>query len=133
MKIVCILILLQVPVLISGCSGDADDGPKMVTVKGTVSFDGKPIRLGNMIFEPADGAGRTSAGEIKEGDFEFQSPLGLKKVIISASRKTGKKGKEFGEDKMESYIPEKYNTKSELTENVQADAENVFHFELQSK
>lgn len=132
MKIVCILTLFQVPLLISGCS-EEDDGPKMVTVKGTVSLDGKPIRLGNMIFEPADGAGRASAGEIKEGEFEFRSPLGLKKVIISAYHKSGKQGKEFGEDIMESYIPAKYNTKSELTETVQENAANVFQFELESK
>lgn len=86
-----------------------------------------------MIFEPADGTGRSAAGEIKEGKYEFQSPLGLKKVIISAYRKTGKKGKEFGEDLMESYVPAKYNTKSKLTENVQFDHSNVFHFELKSK
>lgn len=132
MKIVCILILFQAPILFSGCSGDGDDGPKMVTVKGTVSFDGKPIPVGNLIFEPADGAGRAAAGEIKDGKFEFQSPLGLKKVIVSASRKTGKKGEEFGEDLMESYIPEKYNTRSELTESVQENAENVFQFDLKS-
>lgn len=105
----------------------------MVTVKGTVSLDGDSIPAGDIIFEPADGAGPAGAGQIREGSFDLQCPVGAKKVIISAARKTGKKGKDFGEDIMESYIPAKYNTETELLENVSPETENEFHFALKSK
>ena len=105
----------------------------MVEVKGTVSLDGETIPAGDIIFEPVDGMGPAGAGQIQEGKYVFQCPVGTKKVIISASRKTGKKGKDFGEDIMESYIPAKYNTETELLENVSQETENEFHFALKSK
>ncbi|WP_417383068.1 hypothetical protein [Gimesia sp.] len=104
----------------------------MVEVKGTVSLDGATIPAGDIIFEPVDGMGPAGAGQILDGKFIFQCPVGPKKVIISASRKTGKKGKDFGEDIMESYIPAKFNTESELQEKVSKDSENEFHFTLKT-
>ncbi|EDL60766.1 hypothetical protein PM8797T_26400 [Gimesia maris DSM 8797] len=125
------MLLLNLSV-ITGCGSQGNSGPEMVEVKGTVSLDGNSIPVGDIIFEPADGAGPAAAGQIREGKFDVQCPVGTKKVIISAARKTGKKGKEFGEDIMESYIPAKYNTESELQENVSQDSENEFHFVLKS-
>ena len=119
-------------VLTMGC-GRSGEVPFTITVKGTVTVNGTPLTVGNIVFEPADGVGSSSAGEISEGKFEFQSSTGSKIVIISASRKTGKKGEEFGEDIMESYLPEKYNTQSELTEMVRQADENNFNFELTSE
>lgn len=122
---------LLLPVF-SGCGNQGSEEPVFVTVKGSVSLDGDSIPVGDIIFEPADGAGPAAAGQIQAGKFDLQCPVGTKKVIISAARKTGKKGKDFGEDIMESYIPAKYNTESELQENVSQDSENEFHFVLKS-
>jgi len=119
------LILLGIS---QGC-GSSEDGPVMAPVKGKVTIDGTPIPKGDIVLEPVDGKGRAAAGVIQEGSFEFSSPVGKKKVMIFASRKTGAKG-DFGEDVMESYIPEKYNTNSELTGEVTSGAENEFTFDL---
>ncbi|MFH1300311.1 MAG: hypothetical protein ABIK07_04555 [Planctomycetota bacterium] len=126
LTILCFFIVLQ------GC-GTGNDGPVTAPVKGTVMIDGTLVPKGDIIFEPADGQGPAAAGVIKEGAFEFTSPVGMKKVMIFASRKSGKKGRDFGEDIMESYIPEKYNTDSELKENVITGAGNEFQFDLKSK
>tara|TARA_R110002095_G_scaffold174863_2_gene152230 strand:- start:2694 stop:3098 length:405 start_codon:yes stop_codon:yes gene_type:complete len=126
LTMLCFLVVLQ------GC-GRGNDGPEMASVKGTVKIDGAPVPKGDIIFEPADGTGRAAAGVIENGVFQFNSPVGLKKVMIIASRKTGKKGKDFGEDLMESYIPKKYNTESELKEKVSPGSENEFEFDLKSK
>ncbi|HAH44356.1 hypothetical protein [uncultured Gimesia sp.] len=125
------LFLLFLPIF-TGCGNQGSAGPEIAAVKGTVSLDGDSIPVGDIIFEPADGAGPAAAGQIREGKFELQCPVGTKKVIISAARKTGKKGKDFGEDIMESYIPAKYNTETELLEKVSPDTENEFHFALKS-
>lgn len=125
-----VAIVISLPFALQGC-GSSDSGPAMVRVKGTVQFDGAPIPKGDIIFEPADGNGPTAAGVILEGKFEFDSPVGTKKVMIFASRKSGKKGRDFGEDLMESYIPAEYNTESELQEKVDANSENQFQFDLQ--
>ncbi|MEQ9067108.1 MAG: hypothetical protein RLO18_10305 [Gimesia chilikensis] len=108
----------------------SSDGPVMAPVKGDVTIDGTPLPQGDIIFEPADGKGSASAGVIQQGHFEFSSSVGRKKVLIFASRKTGKKG-DFGEDVMESYIPKKYNTDSELIGEVSPDADNKFVFHLE--
>jgi len=125
-----LLFLFIVSALI-GCMRGSDS-PDTVVVRGTVSIDGQPIPLGNIDFEPVDGLGRSCSGVIEGGKFEFRSPIGHKKVMIFASRKSGKKGEEFGNDLMESYIPEKYNTNSSLTATVAERGENRFLFELQS-
>lgn len=126
------LIMLCVLVFAQGC-GAKDEGPVTALVKGTVKIDGAPIVKGDIIFEPADGQGPAAAGVITEGQFEFESPVGTKKVMIYASRKSGKKGSDFGEDLMESYIPEKYNAKSVLEKTIVPGSENEFQFALQSK
>lgn len=125
MRYFVVLLLIAVGCTTKGLPGTA-------VVRGTVSIDGELIPLGNIDFEPSDGSGRTSSGVIKDGKFEFRSPIGHKKVMIFASKKTGRKGEEFGNDLMESYIPEKYNTKSSLTATVMERGENQFVFELQS-
>lgn len=131
-RLVLVMTVLSLPFVLQGC-GTSDSGPVMVPIKGTVKIDGTPVPKGDIIFEPADGQGPAAAGVISEGQFEFEAPVGMKKVMIFASRKSGKKGRDFGEDLMESYIPTKYNTESELQENVDPDAENQFQFDLQTK
>lgn len=130
-SVVCIIVLFAFFLLLSGCGG-VSDAPETATVKGTVTFDGKPLPEGSIVFDPADGNGGSSAGGIKDGKFEFQSQFGPKRVLISASRETGKKG-EYGESISESYIPKKYNNKSELKADVTKTGKNSFHFELKSK
>lgn len=116
---------------VTGCGGSSD-APTTVKVEGTVTFDGEPLSEGSIVFDPADGKGGSSAGGIENGKFMFDSQLGQKKVLISASRDTGKKD-QYDEPITESYIPAQYNSQTTLTADVKADGENKYTFELKSK
>lgn len=128
-------------------------GEQLATVEGTVTFDGEPVESGSITFEPADGDGPTDGGKIENGQYKLAGEAGVepgeKVVRIVASRKTGRqvdagmgmpgaKG-EGGPsssanmvDEYESYIPAKYNEKSELTREIVA-GKNTHDFELQSQ
>ena len=117
--------------LLTGC-GRSSKAPATVKVEGTVTFDGEPLTQGSIVFDPADGKGGSSAGGIEHGKFQFESQLGQKKVLISASRDTGKKD-QYDEPITESYIPANYNSQTTLTADVKAGGENKFEFALKSK
>lgn len=54
-----------------GCGGG--DGPKRYDLSGTVTFDGKPIPAGSIIFQPNASAGNTGpqgAAEIRDGKYD---------------------------------------------------------------
>lgn len=116
---------------LTGCGG-ASNAPTSVKVEGTVTFDGEPLSQGSIVFDPADGKGGSSAGGIENGKFQFDSQLGQKKVLISASRVTSKKD-QYDEPITESYIPANYNSQTTLTADVKTGGENKFEFVLKSK
>ena len=113
-----------------GCGGG--DKRETTLVSGTVTFAGKPLEEGNIVFDPVDGTGGSSMGAITNGKFEFESELGNKRVLINAVRVTEEKD-QYGEPVTESYIPAKYNEESTLTAEVKADGENTFTFELEAE
>ena len=63
-------------------------------IQGNVVFDGQPVASGTIVFEPADGQGPTTGGEILDGKYQLvgkAAPLpGKKKVRISSVQKTGR-------------------------------------------
>ena len=130
--------LLLGSLLSAGC------GDGKVGVRGTVTFDGKPVALGVISFEPADGRGPNTGGAITDGRFELSGPAaatpGRKVVRIRASRPTGRKI-ESGPpappgtlvDELEAFIPAHYNAKSTLTTEIVAGKVNEVSFELSSK
>jgi hypothetical protein len=109
--------LLAAAVLaLCGCGGDT------VTVSGTVTFEGKPVSQGDIIFTDPEGKVAPDAGKIRDGSYSVSVKPGKKKVEIRASKPIalppGKKGP-MGESEMwMDYIPAKYNTKSELAAEV---------------
>lgn len=71
--------------LLAGCSGGTD-GPPRFQVSGTVSFEGKPIPVGMIYFNPDTSRGNSgpgSAAEILNG--KYQTPVG--KGIIGGPTK----------------------------------------------
>lgn len=115
-----------------GCGGG--DGLNRVEIRGTVSFDGAPLETGSIAFIPDGGTSAPSVGgAIKDGKFHLpraQGPVvGTYKVMIQASRKTGRQivaGEGANDpnamvDEVEMFIPEKYNSKTELTAQVGPD------------
>ena len=119
--------------LTAGC-GSGGNGPATFSVSGTVKFDGQPIKTGDIQFEPETPGLAPDAGQIVNGSYSLKAKAGKKKVKIMASREIpGKTTKgAMGEDIVakEDFIPETYNSKTELTAEVKASGGNSFNFDL---
>jgi hypothetical protein len=110
----------------------------MQTVTGEVTFEGKPVETGRITFRKVEADKRAFSGEIKGGKYDVKAEPGKMTVEITASRPSGKFDTSNPDDEPqpigEMYIPEKYNTKTELTAEVPAASEPVtIPFPLQAK
>jgi hypothetical protein len=120
--------------LVLGCSADAKHG----TVTGTVSFDGQPLKSGNIRFDPADGHTATADAMITDGKFSATVPPGDKRVSITAPKVIGKK-KVYETpnsptvDLTEEMLPKRYNAQSELKATVKLGNQELPPFALKSK
>lgn len=123
-----LLILPLYFVCICGCGG-----VKAVDITGTVSFDGKPIPEGDIVFVPADGKQSPDAGKIVDGKFAMKAKVGKNNIRIQAMRGGGKVDKLMGTSPGENYIPDKYNIQTTLSEDVTVNGPNAFVFDLKSK
>ncbi len=123
----CLLVLLAGGV--TGCGGAG--GPDRGAVTGTVSFEGKPIDQGSILFVPVAGkAGSSSGAAITDGKFQIPKEkgpvVGMNRVEVHWPRKTGRK-KEVGSpappgtmiDEVEEAIPATFNTKSTLEQRIE--------------
>lgn len=131
-------VLLFVFLLSSAGCGDGK-----ARVRGTVTFDGKPVDHGVISFDPADGQGPNTGGEIADGRFDLsglaEAVPGKKIVRIRAFRPTGRKI-ESGPpappgtlvDELEAFIPAHYNANSTLTAEIVPGKVNEVAFELLS-
>src|SRR5688572_22507514 len=66
-------------VAIAGC-GNTDSGRSRV--HGTVTVNGTPPASGAIAFTPVDGAAPTAGGEIVDGKYSTDVPIGPSKVAI---------------------------------------------------
>ncbi|MBI1249318.1 hypothetical protein GC197_15915 [bacterium] len=112
----------------SGCT--QSDKPPTYKVTGTVTYDGKPVESGSIVFDPADGMGQSAMGGIENGKITADVPAGEMIVRISAVR-TSEKKDQYGEAITESYIPDKYNQASQIYETVKPDGDNTFTIALE--
>ena len=86
MKSSCVLVLFLL-VAIVGCGGDS--GPRLASVKGKVTFNGKPYAKGIVTFEPKDGGPSATSPTAENGDFELWSAgrkgavIGQHKVVVT--------------------------------------------------
>ncbi len=94
--------------------GCGEPGPRQVEVRGTVTWEDKPVEEGDIYFVPEDPALRTEAGKIKDGEYHLKVTLGKHKVRILACRLVPGKTDPMGSPLKEDYIPEKYNKKTIL-------------------
>jgi len=107
-----VAVALTGALLAAGCG---DGKGKKYDVSGAVSYDGKDVDDGDIIFFPEDKTVGPEGGKIKDGKYTAKAPGGKCRVEIRGNRTVpGKKGP-MGEDFVESYIPEKYNVKSTLS------------------
>jgi len=114
------------------CLG-CDSGPRLYEIKGKVSFDGIPVAKGDITLRPEKPSTAPQGATIKDGSFQIKASEGKYKVeIISTRVVPGKKGP-MGEDAIEEFIPQKYNTKTTLEAEVKSSGKNELIFELTSK
>lgn len=115
--------------LACGC----DSGPRLYEVTGKVTLDGVPVAKGDVTFRAENPSIPPQGASIKEGVFSLKANEGKFKVEIIATRPVpGKKGP-MGEDAIEEYIPEQYNTNSRLSAEVKPSPKNTITFDLTSK
>src|SRR5260370_41928529 len=89
-------------------------GPAMYRVTGTVTFDGRPVESGEIIFVPVDKGVAPDAGRIDNGAYDLLVKAGKKRGEIRASRPgLGGEPNPMG-PVYQDYIPEKNNTRTTL-------------------
>jgi len=113
-----------------GCG--SGDKPASVDVKGTVTFDGKPIPDGEIILT-SPGQGPTIF-PIKDGAFSGKALSGTNKVEVFAY-KPGPPMTTDPEKKPTkiNYLPDTYGPNTKLTADVKAGGSNDFKFDLTSR
>lgn len=116
-----------------GCS--SSDAPPSTEVSGVATISGTPIAKGSIVFAPADGKGPTAGGKIVDGKFQFQSPLGEKRVEIYSPRVIGK-AKDYDtpdspvRDVVEEGVAPLFNSDSTLKTSVTANSKESFSFDV---
>jgi hypothetical protein len=114
-----------------GCGG----GPRMHEITGNVTYDGDPVAEGEVLFEHTDKTIAPDGATLKDGKYKAKVKEGPHIVRIRASKKVdlppGKKNGMGDPWDFVSYIPPKYNDKSELTIDVQKS--QTADFALKSK
>ncbi|WP_166823626.1 hypothetical protein [Thalassoroseus pseudoceratinae] len=120
--------------IILGC-GSAPEGPETVSVSGEVTFDGEPVESGDIIFRPQTGSGRSYAGKIENGSYQFEVESGEKRVEITAHKGSGQMDDSNPDEATEilhQYLPSQYNADTNLSASVGQDGESGLDFELKS-
>jgi hypothetical protein len=114
-RAICFVAFLAAMLALTSCGDN-----KTATVKGTVTFDGKPIESGSINFVPVDGTKAGTAGTtIKNGQYSLSVPIGLMRVQIGGVLKVvgRKKAYDTPESKevpiYEESIPRKYSNQEE--------------------
>jgi hypothetical protein len=121
-----------------GCSRE----PR-TSISGNVTFDGQPLAVGQIVFEPMS-AGRLGIAQISNGAYNMpaaQGPTAGKYVVrITANRPTGGKvkagrGSDSATmvDQYEQFIPAKFNDQSQLITEVAGEGTIVRDFTLSAK
>ena len=115
-------------VVVGGCR-QAND---LVEVAGTVTWNGKPIPNGMIVFRPMDPQLAPAGCKIADGKFLLRTKPGKMRVQIEAVRTTTQRDPQSGTYLGDMYIPSRYNTETELEANIIRDGENRFNFALKN-
>jgi len=103
----------------SGCGGKAN-------VTGTVTLDGVPVKSGAITFIKTEGETVREGAVITDGNFRTAVPPGKYKLELTGSKVTGTRTQTGFDGKPETIettaelFPAKYNTNSELVEDIKA-------------
>jgi hypothetical protein len=111
--------------------GCGDRGPQRVVVSGVVTYHGKPIPDGAILFVPAEAAHAPTSGTAIVGgnykaDIHGGVPVGKHKIQIEAYRNDKSVRSRFPDvGARVQYIPPKYNVHTELEIEIQPTDGNV--------
>jgi hypothetical protein len=117
--------------------------PARTYVSGKVTFDGEPVKSGQIVFEPL-GPGRVGIAQIAEGAYSMPAERGPSPgkyiVRITANRPTGQQAsaamrgaRQAPVDVVEQFIPASYNDRSELSIEIGGEGAVERDFELTSE
>jgi hypothetical protein len=116
--------------LLSGCGGS---GPEVAPVSGRVTLDGTPLAGARIRFQPEAGGGSPSYGTAdQDGHYVLGHKRGQPGALIgwqTVSIERGGHDDSANKSKPQA-LPARYNTASELREEVKADEDNLIHFKL---
>lgn len=127
-----------------GCGG-AVEGPQRVAVEGEVTFRGRPVERGSILFIPTEQTrGPRTGAIIKAGQYRLSKEhgpvLGRLRVEIRTERKLDyditeptESVKHIGEPLPRGEIPPKYNDRSLLVVETTSEGDNTFDFHLPTK
>ncbi len=116
--------------LLPGCSGR---GPEVVPVSGRVTLDGAPLAGARIRFEPEATYGSPSYGAAdQDGHYALGYKRGQAGALIGWHTIRIERGAhdEPGSQSKPQALPARYNTASELREEVKAGEDNVLDFKL---
>ncbi|MEX2170359.1 MAG: hypothetical protein WD851_13680 [Pirellulales bacterium] len=128
--------------IVPGCG---ERQPTRSEVSGTVTFQGKPIEAGDIVFQPVDGEWKKfyAQGKIVNGKYEFKQlgpVIGNNRVEVHGYKRTGRKtvnlaGKDLSKatevvEELVPYIPPEYNEGSTLTVEINPGVNENVNFDL---
>ncbi len=119
------------------CTALAGCGNRPGDVTGTVTFDGAPVADGALLFVKDGGTAKEGA-VIRDGRFQTKLPPGKYMIEVNAQKVVGKRtqkgfdGKDEEIELKDEMIPERYNSKTELSEEIKP-GPNPLKFDLKSK
>jgi hypothetical protein len=120
-----IILFLSCCLPLLGCS----DGKS--SVSGTVTLDGQPITRGAVTFVKQDGELAREGAVIQDGRFQATLPTGKYKLELNGQKVVGKRkqkafdGSDEEVDLTEELFPPRYNSQSELIEDIKAGANTI--------
>lgn len=121
--------LMLAAALLGGCNGS---GPEVAPVTGRVTLDGAPLAGARIRFQPEATEGSPSYGTADlDGNFVLGYKRGQQGALVGWHTVRVERGVRDPESKMKPQaLPARYNTASELREEVKADEDNVVNLEL---
>ncbi|QDV66539.1 hypothetical protein Poly24_02260 [Rosistilla carotiformis] len=123
----------SVMLLVMGCGGTRSD---QIAVSGQVQFEGKPVAEGTISFMPVNGTGQTTGAQIVDGRYATTVSPGEQAVqitgtnVVTLENPTEEEVSRGITERVEQYVPAKYNRQSELRVTVASDS-TTHDFDLQ--
>jgi hypothetical protein len=129
-----VLAAFTIVVAASSC-GSRDPQPPLYAISGRITYQGKPLETGKVVFIPTEvGGGKAYYAQIQNGEFRGEATAGEKNVQIISERPTGEvikgdRGEEF--IVTESVLPKQYGEFSKIMFTVETHPNNELVLDLE--